>query len=250
MKSDKIKKVAEKLMDHFDLGDLHDHPILVEAEKMGDDFVLQSIASALVTIDAAVKNAAENLQAMAEKCEGQLDVEDIDNMAALAEEFSKSDDELLKKQASVLDQILINFGQMSRYVAKEAEDKEVERLREKYRAEQKEEKYDEPRKAHEMEAQADEAKKAIKDQVKTYRPLEAPLNTRTCPDHPGAQMARIADGVYQCSLDHAIFNYKEGYRTMKGNEIPGTDVQNQTQSLGERAVESMSFSTRQEKLNS
>ena len=91
--------------------------------------------------------------------------------------------------------------------------------------------------------------KAIDNSIKEYRPLEAPLSTRTCPDHPGAQIARVGEDTYQCSLDKKVYNYKGGFTTMKGNVIPGGDVSAQTQALGDRAIEHMSFDTRESKLN-
>jgi hypothetical protein len=74
------------------------------------------------------------------------------------------------------------------------------------------------------------------------------LSTRYCPDHPGAQFARIADCVYQCELDKKMYNFKEGFETMKGNKIPGGTVSEQTRSLGDRALEQMHFATRESRL--
>jgi len=250
MKSDKIKKVADELKNHFNFGELHDHPAMIAAEESGSDMLMYTVATALVTTEVAVKNAVNNINLLADKCEGEFDESDIDEIAILAEEFDKSGDELLMKQASVLDQILINFSQRGKKEQEKlAEDKEIERLRAKYRQETREKLYGGVSKAQEKDIHAEEAAKAIKEQVKTFRPLEAPLSTRTCPDHPGAQMMRIGDGVFQCDLDKKIYNYREGFKTMKGNEVPGGDVQEQTRQLSDREIENTSFSTRDSATN-
>jgi hypothetical protein len=76
---------------------------------------------------------------------------------------------------------------------------------------------------------ADEVAKVVDDNIKEYKPLETALKTRTCPDHPGAQMQRLSDDVYQCSLDKKTYDFKSGFTTMKGNKVPGGDVTLQTQ---------------------
>ncbi len=244
--ADQLRKVAN-VVDHD--GKLEDHPVLKAAVEIEGDFVLYTAATALVTAQVAIKNAINNLELLAQKSAGDLDDEDIDLIAALATEFDADGDPVLKKQASVLDQVLLNFARKGELeqARKEAE-AEIEKLRAKYRQQALEESYKGPAEEHEKDIKASESAKEIKDQVKTYRPLEASLSTRYCPDHPGAQFARIADGVYQCDLDKKIYNFKEGYTTIKGNKVPGGDVAEQTRSLGDRALEQMSFSTRENRL--
>lgn len=43
--------------------------------------------------------------------------------------------------------------------------------------------------------------------VKTYQPIGKPLSARHCPEHIGAALVRVGEGIYQCSLDGAIFNF-------------------------------------------
>jgi len=64
--------------------------------------------------------------------------------------------------------------------------------------------------------------------MKEYRMMEHPLSTRTCPDHAGAQMARVGDSMWQCDLDKKVYNYQTGYTDEKGNKVPGGDVSAQT----------------------
>lgn len=177
--------------------------------------------------------------------------ESLTEMAAIASEFDKTGDPLLMKQAQVLDEILLTIGAQKTAitVAKKIQDEEIARLKAKIAKEESDkDPYTVVKKFHDKDNHVAEAQEAIK-KIKEYRPLESPLSTRTCPDHPGAQMTRVAEGTYQCSLDRGIYNYNNGYTTMKGNKIPGGDVSNQTQVLHDRPNEFTSFETRESKLN-
>jgi hypothetical protein len=72
---------------------------------------------------------------------------------------------------------------------------------------------------------------AVSSEKKTniLHPLGAPLSARNCPEHIGASMFRVSENTYQCSLDNRIYNFTEGFQTLKGNVIQGTSVQGQTQ---------------------
>lgn len=245
--ADKLRKIAD-LVDHN--GSLHEHPAMIAAEESGDDVILYTVATGLVTAQVALKNAVNNIELLAEKVVGDLDAKDIDSIAALAAEFDDSDDPFLQKQASVLDQLLVNFAQKENAQAKKkAEDSEVEKLREKHRQLSHERAYEKPAQEHDKDIKAAERAKEIQDSIKQYRPLEAPLSTRYCPDHAGAPIMRIGEGVYQCALDKKLYNWHEGYTTMRGNKVPGGRVDEQTLGLGDRALESMHFSTRESRLS-
>ena len=249
MKYAKIRDIAEQLNKMTYDGDLNEHPVLVAAGEVNSNFVLYTAATALVTAQTAIKEAVNSLEQLAEVAASDLDEEDIDFIAALASEFDADGDPILQKQATVLDQVLLNFAQKGELeMAKKQAEAEVDRLREKYRQEAMERDYKGPTEAHEKDIKAGDSAKEIVDQVKRYRPMEAALSTRYCPDHPGAQFARIADGLYQCELDKKMYNFREGYETMKGNKVPGGDVSEQTRSLGDRALEQMNFSNRESRL--
>lgn len=209
--------------------------IISTLEKVSDDLV-----EASTTLDAMMRDL---------RSESMITINNLQAMAILASEFDKSDDPLLMKQAALLDEILLTIGAQKTAVmaARRAQDEEISRL--KALAETKEkDPYTLSKEVHDKSNNVVEAQKAI-DKIKEYRPMEAPLNTRTCPDHPGAQMARIAEHTYQCSLDKSVYNYDTGYTTMKGNNVPGGNVSNQTQSLHDRPNEFTSFETRENKLN-
>lgn len=241
----KLDKLALELLDR-------DNELMVLASESDDIATLQAIASALVQAAAHIHIARNtvkfNIEQDIAKRAKNVTPENIKEIQILADEFDKSDDEFLRKQASVLDQVLLNLGvmRMDGEAYKAAEDTEVNRLREKRRAEDSEEDYSAYHK--EQEEMASEAAAAIKKSIKEFRPLESSLSTRYCPDHPGTSMARVADNTFQCSMDKKIYNWKEGFTTMKGNQVPGGEVSQQTQHLGDRALEQMHFSTREHRL--
>jgi hypothetical protein len=209
----------------------------------------KNLNEALAIIEDAI--AAEKLESdeLQNKMSSLLTPEKLQEIVLLANEFDKSGDPLLMKQAAVLDEILLTIGAQKAAViaAKRSQDLEIARL--KALAENKEkDPYTVSKEVHDKSNRVAEAQKEI-NKIKEYRPMESPLNTRTCPDHPGAQMARVAEHTYQCSLDKSIYNYETGYTTMKGNNIPGGSVSNQTQSLYDRPNEFTSFETRENKLN-
>jgi hypothetical protein len=140
MKSTKIRKVSDELKNCFDYK-TKNHPALIAAEKVDDESILQITAEAVVAIKSIIKDTINKLNSLADVHASDLDEEDIDELAAVASEFDKSGDDLLKKQADVLDQVIINFGQISGTKAKEAQEKEIEKIRAKYREQESEDKY-------------------------------------------------------------------------------------------------------------
>jgi hypothetical protein len=239
--SDLLHQLADTL-------ESEDNAILVRACDHPE--MTSVVAEALVSAAAILKNAAATINDYGP----DVTEDDLEAMATVAAEFDKSGDPLLQKQAAVLDEILIGVsadrGLQERFKA--AQEAEIERLREKYRAQHRDDLYSHVKKTHDLEhnmAGEGKAADAVAKRIKEYRPMEAPLSTRYCPDHPGEQMMRIADSVYQCNLDKNVYNYEAGYTTMAGNQVPGSGVSNQTQHLGHQAQEHMNFSTREEVLN-
>lgn len=246
---DDLRTVHEKIM--YYRTDLVDHPLLVKAQEAGSEATMEIIAEALYTAASAIGEAFNKIEKVAMPADGEIDEESLEEMVLLAEEFDKSGDPLLMKQASVLDQILLTLAapRGAKDAFKQAEDKEVNRLRDKYRSSDRDKQYKSVKEEQDKDMKVADAVKAIDNSIKEYRPMEAPLSTRTCPDHPGAQISRVGEDTYQCELDKKVYNYKGGFTTMKGNKIPGGDVSAQTQALGDRAIEHMSFDTRESKLN-
>jgi hypothetical protein len=230
------------------------HPALVLAEECGNEIVLYGVANALMIIQKELNNLIAMLQEGALGAEpdvtvpAELSLENVQELASLAEDLDLTGDPDLMKKAELIDEILLTIGADKAEVTarKSAQDSEIDKIKARYEAH---ESHDRVKKEHDEQNQVAEATKAIADKVKEFRPLEAPLKTRSCPDHPGAQMARIGDDTYQCALDKKIYNYQVGYTTLKGNKVPGGDISNQTQALHDRPNESTSFDSRESRLN-
>lgn len=177
---------------------------------------------------------------------------DLETLAGLATEFDKSGDPILMKQAEVLDEILLTIGAQKSKIneLKSNQDNEINRLKAVIAEATKENKdlYSFVKAYHEKNNDAEGAKKAL-EKIKNYRPMEASLSTRTCPDHPGTSVIHIGEDTYQCSLDKAIYNYQAGFTTMNGNKIPGGSVSNQTQQMLDMPNEFTAFNTREQRMN-
>lgn len=228
-----LEKLAQSLQDV-------NNEVFILAQDESDE-VLAVIAKTMINCSLMVKKSAEDLKFNKKS----FTIEDLREIAVLASEFDKSDDPWLQKQASVLDEILRTIGSPAARAAKEAA-RELETSAQEDAATNP---YTKVKLVQDKENKVEEARKAMADKVKAYRPLEAPLMTRTCPDHPGAQMTRVAEYVYQCSMDKGIYDYQAGYTTMRGDKVPGTDLANQTVGLNDRPNEFTSFDSRESRLN-
>jgi hypothetical protein len=233
---DKLEKLANNLVDP-------DGDILVAAEESGND-ALMHVSAALVRASSMIKTVADIVGNTPTFMPTNRDLEEL---AVVASEFDASGDELLMKQASVLDQILHNFGRKEVVESlKVAQENELDRLRQERREQCSKECYEDPTEVLDERIKSADAAKAIEKSVKQYRPLETSLSTRYCPDHPGEMMAMVGDGTFQCQLDKKMYNWKEGFTTAKGNKVPGGDVTEQSKSMSDQVSEqSMSFSTRE-----
>ena len=242
-----IKKVALSISND---GEMHNHPAIVAAEETGNDDLLFAVSELLLKTESILSDGLKKIASKFDTNElTEAELEEIAVMAQVLDmQAAEEGDDLLKKQASVLDQILLNFAK-DKDSPKVARDEEIERLRSEYRAKSLEEAYKGPAKEHEKDIKSAESAKLIEKNIKEFRPLETTLSIRTCPEHPGAQMMRVADGVYQCSMDKSIYNWNTGYTTLKGNKVPGGQVSEQTQALGDRTLEQMHFSTRESALS-
>lgn len=202
----------------------------------------------LMVVAEALSAAAEMLKISADVVKGtEVDVitpEALDEMAALAEAFDESGDALLQKQASVLDEILLTFGAQKNAV-------EMGKINEDYRIEELKKKYKDIHEAHsEMNKVSDSAKKIESSPAyKMYRPMEASLSQRNCPQHAGVQLARVGEHQWQCLLDRKIYDYETGFMLDNGMKFPGGDVSLQTKLTNDNGQHTMfQTQTRAEKL--
>ncbi len=210
--SDKILVVAKWLASQ-------DNELLVEAS----DEHLDSLALSLVQASDALYEVAEEIKATEPAVQTLVTPESLEEMAAVAASFDESGDPLLEKQAAVLDEILMTLSTPKDYVFnfKKAEDAKIDVLKKKYK---------EPKEELDENIGVKEALDALKksQMFKEYRPMEAPLSARHCISHPGAMLARISEGIWQCPMDHQIINTETGYTTLSGNKIPPGSVAEQT----------------------
>lgn len=205
MNRNQLLKLAEEL-------ESPDNEALLAVEN--DEEALVRVASRLVKAAEALREAAEEMHP-AEEQAFEMTPEKLEEIAAVAEAFESSGDELLKKQASVLDDVLFLFASpQSIAMLKNSKEAFIEDLK------------------YQDTFLASDAVKAAKEAIldspvyKEYRPLEQALSSRVCPEH-ATPLARVAEGEYQCSLDGKVFVWAEGYGTLKGNKVPGTTVENQ-----------------------
>lgn len=217
-------KLSEKILLVANWLDDSENDLIVNAESNQD--CLTAVAKALVAASSAMKDCAEEVS----KLEPSITAESLDEMAAVAKAFDESDDELLKKQASVLDEVLLTIAAPRNAAIdfRQAQDDRIEQLKKKYK--------DIKIQQDDMNKVSDTVKDIEKSPVyKQYRPLEAPLSSRSCPDHPGVMVVRVGEHVWQCVLDKKIYDYDAGFKTLKGNTVPGGSVEAQTPNHTEEA---------------
>lgn len=234
-----VSKSSKELIDDLvaHISSQKDEILVALDSENADDIVFEKVELTFDAIEHGLKNILSQ--------EKELDEEDLDEMAAVAAAFDESGDPLLQKQASVLDQILLTFGSRAAFAAlKKAEENEISRLKEKYK-----DPYKFPKEELDKQNHVKEGVTAIQKQIKEYRPQEAALSTRSCPDHPGALMSRVGEDTYQCSMDKYIYNYTTGFTTQKGNKIPGTSVANQGHNINDVNQGVSNFDTRESVLN-
>lgn len=200
------------------------------------------VAESCVQAAEILKIAALQTDELEPEPESVLTEESLSGLASIANEFDNSGDPELKKQASVIDELLLTISASKDYVkikkAQEAE--KIDRLKKNYN--------DTKTKSDEL-AKKDVAEKNI-DKSDYYKKVDIssePLQTRYCPDHAGVMARRISDMVIQCPLDKKQYDFENGFSLMDGTRIPGRTVSNQTK-LDTHEQASI-FSTRQDKLN-
>lgn len=215
-----------------------DNEALVLAEK--DEKCLEITAKALVEAADILKTAAKEVDEI-EPVETALTPESLEDVANIAEAFDASGDEKLMKMASVLDELLQTIAAPDVNYKKQAEH-QLSVLREKLLAAQIS-----PEK---VAAVTEEYRKEVEKEpaLKTYRILEAPLQTRYCPDHPGVTIYRVDDTTYKCPLDEKSYDFNNGYELENGSKVQGGSVQGQRTFDNYNSLQESVFTTRQQRL--
>jgi hypothetical protein len=217
-----------------------DNEAILLAEN--DDECLKIVAESCVQAAALLKITAETVDDIEPLENSKITPEAIDGLANLASALESSNDEELKKQAAVIDELLLTIAAPSDAmdIRKSQVDKRLEELTKKYQN---------PHKELQKNNKVEESIKAI-DNSNMTKPIklnEEPLSTRYCPDHPGTQISRIGEHVWQCELDKKIYNFETGFTLNNGTKIPGGQVDLQTQPF-DAPYYSM-FDTREERLH-
>jgi hypothetical protein len=188
-----------------------------------DDRCMEVVAESCVLAAELLKAAAAEVDVLEPQTESILTPESIDETAMLVSAFDASDDPQLKKIASVFDELLLTIAAPPGELAKKkaSDNNRIDELRKKYQ--------DIGKELHKFD-QVEKSKKAI-DKSQMTKDVEIhtePLQTASCPDHPGAQMGRVGERIFRCNLDGRQYNYETGYTLLDGTKVPGGSVQYQT----------------------
>jgi hypothetical protein len=188
-----------------------------------DEECLKIVAESCIVAASFLKTAAEHVDLLEPEEPSVLTPASLTELASIANAFDASGDAGLQRQASVIDELLLTIA---------ADPKEIGQRKDLYesRIEEMKKKYQQPRETLADYNKIDDIAKEIKDSgyTKQYRILEAPLNTRYCPDHAGTSVARVGEHRYQCPLDKKVYDYAEGFTLDNGSKVPGGDVAQQT----------------------
>jgi hypothetical protein len=191
-----------------------------------DEECLKIVAESLVLAAALLKTAATEVDAIEPAEPSVITTESIQDLANLATAFDASGDLELKKQASVLDELLLSIAAPPNAYAerKDLQDNRLIALKKKY---------DDPRKELHEANLIGQSERAIDKSMMTKKLKlnEYPLSSRYCPVHAGVPIARIGEHLYQCELDKATYNFETGYQMENGDWVPGGDVALQTQNV-------------------
>lgn len=187
---------------------------------------LKIVAENCILAAALLKNAADQVSTVEPPEESKITPEALEDLANLASAFDASGDPALKKQASVLDELLLSIAAPPNAVIQRQDlmDARTDEIKKKYENPSKE--------LAEVNKIADSEKAIDKSGLtKEYKILEAPLSTRYCPDHPGVQIARVGEHMWQCELDKKSYNFETGFELNNGAKVPGGEVNQQTQAV-------------------
>lgn len=206
-----------------------------------NDNCLNVVADSCVQAASLLKLAAKQVEDIEPPEPSKLTPQSIEELAAIASAFDQSNDPNLKKQAAVIDELLLTIAAPEDSLQKKRSDLDnrIQELKNKYNS---------PRESLKEDIKAEATVKAIDDSqmIKEYRIMQSPLSTRYDPDHPGVMLNRIGEGIWQSEMTKKLYNFNEGYTLNTGVKVPGSDVSEQTQ-VDPREFETI-FDTREERL--
>lgn len=195
------------------------------------------VAENCVLAAALLKNAADQVDEL-EPLNSKITAESIEELAKISEAFDNSGDAKLKKQASVIDELLLSVAAPPDGLnqIKKLQDARINELKKKYNSSKN-------------KTKIVESEKAINnsDMTKHYNILEAPLSSRYCPDHAGVQIARVGEHVWQCELDKKTYDFEKGFTLNNGSKVPGSVI---SANLNDTVNAQPMFDTRYDRLHS
>jgi hypothetical protein len=188
-----------------------------------DDNCLKVVSESCVEAAQLLKKAAREVEALEPEEESKLTAESLEELASIATAFDSSNDPSLKKQASVIDELLLTIAAPENFLKNKraADDQRIKDLESKYRN---------PSQELESINKVTDSLKDIEnsDMTKRYRIMEHALSTRYDPDMPGVLTSRVGDNLWQSEMTKKVYNYGEGYSLSDGSKVPGSSVSEQT----------------------
>lgn len=206
-----------------------------------DDGCLKVVSESCIEAAQLLKKAALKVESIEPPEESILNERSLEELASIANAFDSSGDPNLKKQASVIDELLLTIAAPEGFFKKKqaAEEKMIDELQKKYRN---------PKKELESLNKVEDSLKSISNSgmTKDYRIMEHALSTRYDPDLPGVLTSRVGDGLWQSEMTKKVYDYNEGYSLSDGDKVPGSSVSEQTR-VDNREMHSV-FDTREGRL--
>ncbi len=206
-----------------------------------DDNCLNIVSHSCVEAAQLLKKAAREVESIEPPEESALTPQSLSELASIANAFDLSGDPNLKKQASVIDELLLTIASPEDALRNKRanDDRRIEALKEKYQNPSKE-----------LES-LNKVEQGVKDidsskMTKDYRIMEHALSTRYDPSMPGVLTHRVGDGVWQSEMTKKVYDYNEGYSLDNGSKVPGSSVSEQTH-VDNREMHSV-FDTREGRL--
>lgn len=206
-----------------------------------DEASLQATVKACISAAAILKMGAEEVEAIEPKEESKLTPEALDHLNSVVSSLDASQNADFQKSAALIDELLLTLAAPPQWadLSKEAQENRLDVLKAKYEDTKKE--------LDKMNNVVQSAEAIDKSSMfKDIRIMEAPLSTRSCPDHAGALLARVGEHMWQCQMDKKVYNWTTGFTNERGEKIPGGEVSAQAPANVEPHT---IFDTRESRLN-
>jgi len=208
-----------------------ENELMVSAES--ESHRLDRVASLLVEASERIKQAKAIACGLED--DEQTFIEALESLAAAYDTYgsmTKQASKINEEKRSVIDELLMTVAADPTAIlrAKIAATKKLKDLKEEFR---KNREAISVQKGLQKINRTDVAEKRVKDSGVTNEPtivspMKYPRESRTCPEHAGALVARVGDGVWQCSLDKKVFDFNEGFTTITGEKVTGGSIASQS----------------------